>query len=194
MGRWSGESRRPQLHLVPRNIGTGLYGRATIGRTAAAISRKPDSGVFASTRATIRFRNNICGVPWRRSVPTLRAIWRSILRRSPPKAANDGDRNLAAQGKNDLLEGIPEANIVSCYACHGPNAEGVRDIPRLGGLAYFYLKGAARTVGPRISFGHSVSDADGRAAIWARTKSRRSLRTSALSSNRPRDLRNQEIC
>ena len=34
-----------------------------------------------------------------------------------------------------------EANIVSCYACHGPNAEGVRDIPRLGGLAYFYLKG-----------------------------------------------------
>jgi cytochrome c553 len=29
---------------------------------------------------------------------------------------------------------------VSCYACHGPDAEGVRDIPRLGGLAYFYLK------------------------------------------------------
>jgi hypothetical protein len=39
------------------------------------------------------------------------------------------------------MEGIPEANIVSCYACHGPNAEGVRDIPRLGGLAYFYLQG-----------------------------------------------------
>ena len=38
------------------------------------------------------------------------------------------------------MEGIPEANIASCYACHGPNAEGVRDIPRLGGLAYFYLK------------------------------------------------------
>ena len=38
------------------------------------------------------------------------------------------------------MEGLPEANIASCYACHGPNAEGVRDIPRLGGLAYFYLK------------------------------------------------------
>jgi len=58
-----------------------------------------------------------------------------------PKAANDGDRNLAARGRTIYIEGIPEANIVSCYACHGPNAEGVRDIPRLGGLAYFYLKG-----------------------------------------------------
>ena len=58
-----------------------------------------------------------------------------------PKAANDGDRDLAARGRTIYLDGIPEANIVSCYACHGPNAEGVRDIPRLGGLAYFYLKG-----------------------------------------------------
>jgi cytochrome c553 len=58
-----------------------------------------------------------------------------------PKPANDGDRNLAARGRTIYLEGIPEANVVSCYACHGPKAEGVRDIPRLGGLAYFYLKG-----------------------------------------------------
>ena len=58
-----------------------------------------------------------------------------------PKPANDGDKDLAARGRTIYLEGIPEANIVSCYACHGPNAEGVRDIPRLGGLAYFYLKG-----------------------------------------------------
>jgi cytochrome c553 len=58
----------------------------------------------------------------------------------PPKPANDGDRDLAARGRTIYLDGIPEANIASCYACHGPNAEGVRDIPRLGGLAYFYLK------------------------------------------------------
>ena len=58
-----------------------------------------------------------------------------------PKPANDGDRNLAARGRTIYMDGIPEANIVSCYACHGPKAEGVRDIPRLGGLAYFYLKG-----------------------------------------------------
>ena len=58
----------------------------------------------------------------------------------PPKPANDGDSSLASRGRTIFMDGIPEANIVSCYACHGPNAEGVRDIPRLGGLAYFYIK------------------------------------------------------
>src|SRR6202047_2637540 len=40
----------------------------------------------------------------------------------PPKAANDGDGDLTARGRTIYLEGIPEANIASCYACHGPNA------------------------------------------------------------------------
>jgi cytochrome c553 len=58
----------------------------------------------------------------------------------PPKAANDGDMALAAVGKKIYELGIPESNIVSCLVCHGPNADGVRQIPRLGGLAYSYLK------------------------------------------------------
>jgi cytochrome c553 len=58
----------------------------------------------------------------------------------PPRAANDGIQNLAATGRTIYLEGIPQANIVSCLACHGPDAEGVREIPRLGGLSYDYLK------------------------------------------------------
>src|SRR5271166_4431416 len=57
-----------------------------------------------------------------------------------PEAACDGDEQLAAAGKAIYDQGIPEANIVSCVACHGPNAQGVRDIPRLGGLSYPYLK------------------------------------------------------
>ena len=58
----------------------------------------------------------------------------------PPRPANDGNRTLAARGRAIYMEGIPEANIAACYACHGPNAEGIRDIPRLGGLAHAYLK------------------------------------------------------
>ena len=58
----------------------------------------------------------------------------------PPKPANDGNSVLAERGRTIYMDGIPEANVVSCYACHGPNAEGIRDIPRLGGLAYFYIK------------------------------------------------------
>jgi cytochrome c553 len=33
-----------------------------------------------------------------------------------------------------------ESNIFSCLVCHGPNVEGVRQIPRLGGLSLFLLE------------------------------------------------------
>jgi cytochrome c553 len=58
----------------------------------------------------------------------------------PPKAASDGDPGLVATGKTIYELGIPASNVVSCLVCHGPNAEGVREIPRLGGLAYSYLQ------------------------------------------------------
>jgi cytochrome c553 len=58
----------------------------------------------------------------------------------PPKAANDGDAELIAVGRTIYQEGMPDSNIVACVVCHGPNAEGVGQIPRLGGLAYSYLK------------------------------------------------------
>ncbi len=57
-----------------------------------------------------------------------------------PQAADDGDRALVDQGNALFHRGDPDANIVACVACHGPNAQGVRDIPRLAGLSYAYLK------------------------------------------------------
>src|SRR5579863_2580638 len=58
----------------------------------------------------------------------------------PTRPANDGNRELVARGEGIYQRGMPEANIAACVACHGPNAEGVGLIPRLGGLAYSYLK------------------------------------------------------
>jgi cytochrome c553 len=57
-----------------------------------------------------------------------------------PRAANDGNLQLAAAGREIFMEGLPDLDIASCAACHGPNAEGVREIPRLGGLAFEYLR------------------------------------------------------
>jgi cytochrome c553 len=57
----------------------------------------------------------------------------------PPRAASDGVPNLVALGRTIYQEGMPDANIVACVVCHGPNAEGIREIPRLGGLDYSYL-------------------------------------------------------
>ena len=58
----------------------------------------------------------------------------------PARAAADGNRELVTRGEAIYQRGMPEANIAACVACHGPNAEGVGSIPRLGGLAYTYLK------------------------------------------------------
>ncbi len=58
----------------------------------------------------------------------------------PPKAAKDGNENLVAEGREIFENGIPDEDIVACQACHGPAAQGVRQIPRLGGLSYFYLR------------------------------------------------------
>jgi cytochrome c553 len=57
-----------------------------------------------------------------------------------PKAAADGDSDLVAQGRAIFENGLPDENIVACQACHGPDAQGVREIPRLSGLSYNYLK------------------------------------------------------
>jgi cytochrome c553 len=58
----------------------------------------------------------------------------------PAKAAHDGRQALVEAGQAIYLQGVPEANIVACLACHGPAGQGVREIPRLGGMSYFYLK------------------------------------------------------
>jgi len=65
------------------------------------------------------------------------AVYFSTL---PPQVANDGDKELAATGRALYEHGNPDLNTVSCAVCHGPNAEGIREIPRLGGLSYYYLK------------------------------------------------------
>jgi cytochrome c553 len=65
------------------------------------------------------------------------AIYFSKLSRKP---AADGDQQLAAMGQKIYQNGLPDSNIVACIACHGPHAEGIREIPRLGGLAYSYLQ------------------------------------------------------
>jgi cytochrome c553 len=58
----------------------------------------------------------------------------------PPEAAKDGDRELASEGRVIFENGVPSDNVAACQACHGPDAQGVREIPRLAGLSYSYLK------------------------------------------------------
>jgi len=46
-----------------------------------------------------------------------------------------------AQGKRIFEEGLPESNVPACSACHGTDAHGQREIPRLAGQLYPYMVG-----------------------------------------------------
>lgn len=97
----------------------------------------------------LNFRDHIRNNPYSKDY-----MWAAVANVSPemahdfaayfstlsPEAANDGDRGMIAAGRNIYETGIAESNIVSCLVCHGPHGEGVREIPRLGGLSYSYLK------------------------------------------------------
>ena len=56
------------------------------------------------------------------------------------RAANDGDRERAAEGRSHISGRRASIQHGRCIACHGPDAEGAGEIPRLGGLAYTYVK------------------------------------------------------
>ena len=69
-----------------------------------------------------------------------------------PRPAEDGDEQLVPAGKQLYEEGNPEGNLVPCISCHGPGAQGVRDIPRLSRPVLSLLEAEAHSVGRRVSF------------------------------------------
>jgi cytochrome c553 len=58
----------------------------------------------------------------------------------PPEPAANGDESLVGAGEQIYREGVPSANVPACAFCHGPGAQGVGIIPRLGGQSYYYIK------------------------------------------------------
>jgi cytochrome c553 len=44
-------------------------------------------------------------------------------------------------GKKIYEEGLPEANVPACSACHGADGHGQNEIPRLAGQVYAYMVG-----------------------------------------------------
>ena len=60
----------------------------------------------------------------------------SALNPPPVGGAPTGDVPL---GKEIFTYGLPDQNVPACSACHGPDAKGQREIPRLAGQLYWYM-------------------------------------------------------
>ncbi len=56
-----------------------------------------------------------------------------------PAPIGGAPRQLVAEGKRIFEGGVPDANVAACAACHGPDATGRDQIPRLAGQVYPYL-------------------------------------------------------
>jgi cytochrome c553 len=56
-----------------------------------------------------------------------------------PRPALGGPKRLVAAGRSIFENGVPQDNVAACAACHGPDATGNGEIPRLAGQLYPYV-------------------------------------------------------
>lgn len=56
-----------------------------------------------------------------------------------PAPLGGAPKQFVATGKKIFEQGIPDANVAACAACHGPEATGSGEIPRLAGQVYPYV-------------------------------------------------------
>ena len=56
-----------------------------------------------------------------------------------PKPVGGGPKDLVAAGKKIFEEGISAADVPPCASCHGADAKGSAEFPRLAGQLYPYL-------------------------------------------------------
>jgi cytochrome c553 len=70
--------------------------------------------------------------------PATRVALAARFKQLNPPPFGGGPRQLAAAGARIYEEGVPEANVPACSACHGPEAQGQDEIPRLAGQLFPY--------------------------------------------------------
>jgi cytochrome c553 len=70
--------------------------------------------------------------------PSMVAALAAHFRDLNPNPIGGAPKEPLALGKTIYEMGLPEANIAACSACHGPEAKGQSEIPRLAGQLFPY--------------------------------------------------------
>jgi cytochrome c553 len=85
-----------------------------------------------------RTNNIMFNVAHSLSLGTMDALAADFRALNPPPLGG-GARRLVPTGEKIFQNGIPEANVAACAACHGPEAQGSGEIPRLAGQLPDYV-------------------------------------------------------
>jgi cytochrome c553 len=79
------------------------------------------------------------GIAQRLDDDQIEALAKYFSSQPPAPAMPSRDPALAAKGKAIYEQGVPEREILGCIGCHGPNAAGINQFPRLAGQHRDYL-------------------------------------------------------
>jgi cytochrome c553 len=117
--------------------GQGYYGYYPIPRLAGQQTQyiKNQLQAFVERRRTNNIMFNVAHVLSPAMISALAERFRSFN----PAPLGGAPRAPAATGKEIFQDGLPDANIAACAACHGPAALGQDQIPRLAGQLYPYV-------------------------------------------------------
>jgi cytochrome c553 len=79
------------------------------------------------------------GIAQRLDDEQIEALAKYFSSQPPPPGKAAPDPALVAKGKAIYENGVPEREILGCIGCHGPNAAGINQFPRLAGQHRDYL-------------------------------------------------------
>ncbi len=116
--------------------GQGYYGYFPIPRLAGQQPKYLENQLraFNERRRTNPVMANVAHSlsPW--MVAALAAHFRNL----DARPIGGGPKDRVATGRTIYQEGLPESDVPACSACHGPEAKGQDEIPRLAGQLFPY--------------------------------------------------------
>jgi len=90
---------------------------------------------FVEQRRPNPIMSNVAHVLKPAMITALAAKFRALN----PHPIGGAPRRHIAEGRQIFQSGVPDANVAACAACHGPDAGGHEQIPRLAGQLYPYI-------------------------------------------------------
>jgi cytochrome c553 len=117
--------------------GQGYYGYFPIPRLAGQQPRYLENQLraFNERRRTNPVMANVA----HSLSPSIMAALAAHFRDLEPRPIGGGPRDRMATGRTIYQEGLPESNVPACSACHGQEAKGQDEIPRLAGQLFPYI-------------------------------------------------------
>lgn len=117
--------------------GQGYRGAGPMPRLAGQQTEYLENQLLAFTerRRSNKFMYNVAHV----LSPAMRKALAEHFNGLNPKPLGGAPRDLVAAGKKIYEEGIPKSDIPACASCHGPDAKGNGEFPRLAGQLNDYI-------------------------------------------------------